>query len=249
MRVPQFTPTRHQPHEIPSNNPSHSKVHYKKLKRVRQKSKIFFLFSLRQPSPSLSPSKTLRPEKPRNRKPNHKKLRPPGRRPHPSPLPTNTRIQTSFLEATPASWTPAAWSGWRCSAPQAAASYTAAAGAGPPSSPQPPPRPWRAGRCRPHSRRAATRRCPAAAHDSLPRPRRCTAPGGTGQPPRHGSREGCPRPPSLPRPLLCPMVRTEPLLFDLICSGSSRGSGSEVCCFTCNCRSKRKQCIGCHGST
>jgi len=67
LRVPQFTPTRHQPHEIPSNNPSHSKVHYKKLKRVRQKSKIFFLFSLRQPSPSLSPSKTSRPKKPRKR--------------------------------------------------------------------------------------------------------------------------------------------------------------------------------------
>ena len=207
MRVPQFTPTRHQPHEIPSNNPSHSKVHYKKLKRVRQKSKIFFLFSLRQPSPSLSPSKTSRPKKPRKRSLITRSYA------ATSPPPTQalsppTLIQTSFLEATPASWTSAAWSGWRCSAPQAAASYTAAAGAGPPSSPQPPPRPWRAGRCRPHSRRAATRRCPAAAHDSWPRPRRCTAPGGTGRPPRHGSREGCPRPPSLPRPLLCPMVRT-----------------------------------------
>jgi len=35
----------------------------------------------------------------------------------------------------PASWTPATWSGWRCSTPQAAASYTATAGAGPLSRP------------------------------------------------------------------------------------------------------------------
>jgi hypothetical protein len=87
----------------------------------------------------------------------------------------------------PASWTPAPWSGWRCSAPPAAASSTDAAGAGPWS--KPPSRPRRAACLRPHSRRAATRLCPAAAaaaRGSWLRLRRCTVLGGTGRLPRPG---------------------------------------------------------------